>query len=236
MNEPANAGGSRAESLKAGDEYGFYKIVEWSPARIFLRADYGTGLLLLVAAIVILLLDIMIFGNAHTIVGIMRLFRLYMFLGFRDFLISLPTAVKVAMFILPIIGFSWFFFMTGRSTVVDFTRKIASKVKFFFLGDKVNLGSVASLQLRINPFHTPTGGDWVYLHFLDAKKQSLMEFQDESACEEEILSSPTTDYAKMLALAVYVAQTLRVPITKHGKPSKMSIMNRRMLEAACPAA
>jgi hypothetical protein len=203
-----------------------------STTRVLLRPDYLTGLLLLVVGIFVLLVDVLIFGNAETIVCIMRMFHLYAFYGFRDFLMGLPNAVKGAMFILPIIGFSWFIFMTGRSVLVDFSSMLARKAKFFVFSEKVDLKNVRSLQLRISP--TSTNGDSVSMQLLDAQQQSVMELQEEIAHQGELESSPTTDYAKMLSLAGYVAQVLRVPVTRQGEPTKMSAINRTMLDAISP--
>ena len=228
MNPSKNTSVHNVASLKVGDDYGFYQIIEFSPSRICLRANYATGLILLVVGFLVGVFDVMIFSNAKTVVSIMKTFHLSSFYGFRDFLHGLPDSVKGAMFILPIIGFGWFFLMTGRSVLVDFTNKIARRVKFFVFGKKVNLDAVASLQLRISP--TSTSGDLVYLHLLDAQQQSLMEFQSEIAHEDE-LESTTTDYAKMISLAAFMAGILHVPITRQGAPSKMSAINRTMLEA-----
>lgn len=232
MNESANLGHSALPPLQVGDELGFYKVVEMSTTRILLRPDYLTGLLLLVAGILVLMVDVLVFGNAETIVRFMRMFHLYAFYGFRDFLIGLPNAVKGAMFILPIIGFSWFIFMTGRSILVDFSKMTARKMKFFFFGDEVDLKNITSLQLRIS--QTSTSGDIVSVHLLNAQQQSVMELRDEIAHEGELESTAATDYAKMLSLAGYVAQVLRVPVTRQGEPTKMSAINRTMLDAICP--
>ncbi|MEO6738616.1 MAG: hypothetical protein ABIP20_00080 [Chthoniobacteraceae bacterium] len=215
--------------LKAGDDWGFYKLVEISPTRIFLRADYTTGLLLLVAGLLFLLLDIAIFSHADFVVRFMRGYRaLY---SFRDFLTGLPRGFQAAMVALPIIGISWFLFMTGRSILVDFSRKIARRVKFFVFGPTADLGSVASVQLRINSAYTPSRGDSVALHLADAQGQSLMEFADETASADEFDSTPTTDFAKLLRITAHMAEMLRIPVTVQGQPAKMSAINRKFLEA-----
>lgn len=67
MSEPETTSDPRPAPLKSGDDWGFYKIVEFSPTRIFLRPDYTTGLLLLVAGLLFLLLDIAIFSHADFI-------------------------------------------------------------------------------------------------------------------------------------------------------------------------
>jgi hypothetical protein len=224
--------GNTAENLaplKAGESWGFYKIVECSPLRVLLRADYTSGLLLLVLGAVFLLLDVIVFAKMDFIVRMVRGARgLY---TARDFLHGLPTAFKGAMLVLPVIGVGWFFFMTGRSIVLDFTRMVGRKVKCFFLGPEADLRSVTALQWRINAEYTPTRGDSVCLHLLDAQGRSLMAQPDETASEDEFDSTPITDFAKLLSLGAHVAGVLRLPITMQGEPAKMSASNRKLLEA-----
>jgi hypothetical protein len=230
MDSTGNTAGNLVP-LKAGDSWGFYKVIECSPSRVLLRADYVSGLLLLVLGAVFLLLDVILFGNMDTVVRFMRIGRsLY---TFHDFLHGLPAAFKGAMLGLPVIGFGWFFFMTGRSIVLDFTRMVGRKVKCFVLGPEVDLRSVTAVQLRINAEYTPTRGDSVCLHLLDAQGRSLMALPDETASEDEFDSTPTTDFAKLLFLSGHVAEVLRVPVTMQGEPAKMSASNRRLLEVAC---
>ena len=126
MSESETTPDPKPAPLKAGDEWGFYKVVEFSPSRILLRADYGTGLLLLVIGILFLLLDIAIFSHSEAVTSFMRIFHTRSFFTFRDFITGLPRAFQIAMFILPVIGISWFLFMTGRSILVDFPRKVAT--------------------------------------------------------------------------------------------------------------
>jgi hypothetical protein len=216
--------------LKAGDSWGFYKVIECSPSRVLLRADYTSGLLLLGLGVVFLLLDVIVFAKMDFIVRMVRGARgLY---TARDFLLGLPVAFKGAMLVLPVIGFGWFFGMTGRSIVLDFTRMAGRKVKCFFLGPEVDLRSVTALQLRINAEYTPTRGDSVCLHLLDAQGRSFMALPDETASEDEFDSTPVTDFAKLLSLGAHVAGVLRLPITIQGEPAKMSASNRKLLEAA----
>lgn len=223
--------------IKAGDDWGFYKVVEFSPSHIFLRADYGTGLLLLVLGIFFLLLDIAIFSHAEAIVRFIQLIKVHHFLyTFRDFITGLPRVFQGAMLVLPIIGIGWFLVMTGRSILVDFARKLVHKRKFFLFGPTADLASVASLQLRINAAYTPSRGDSVCLHLADAQGQSLMAFADEVASADEFDSTPSTDYAKLLGLTAHLAETLRIPATIQGQPDKMSATNRKLLEAAASAA
>ena len=235
MNEPETAPDPKPAPLKAGDEWGFYKIVEFSPSRIFLRADYTAGLVIHVAGIFFLLIDIAVFSHAEAITSFLRIFKVRSLFTFRDFIIGLPRTFQIAMLVLPVIGISWFLFMTGRSILVDLSRKVARRVKFFVLGATVDLGSVASLQLRINASYTPSRGDAVALHFADAQGQSVMELSEETASEDDFDSTPTSDFAKLLRITTHIAQMLRVPVSTQGQPAKMSAKNRFLLEAASGA-
>lgn len=229
MSEPETTPDLSSAPLNAGDDWGFYKIVEFSPTRIFLRPDYTTGLLLLVAGLLFLLLDIAIFSHADFVVRFMRGYRaLY---SFRDFLTGLPRAFQGAMIVVPIIGLSWFFFMTGRSILVDVAGKVARRGKFFLFGPTADLCDVRSLQLRINSTYTPSRRDSVALHLADAQGQSLMEFAEETASADDFDSTPSTDYAKLLRITAHAAEMLRVPVTVQGQPAKMSAINRKLLEA-----
>ena len=217
--------------LKAGDSWGFYKVIECSPSRVVLRADYAAGVLLLVLGVLFLGLDILVFSKADFIVRVTRGMKaLY---TFRDFLLGLPAALKGAMFVLPLIGFGWFFAMTGRSITVDFMRNVARRVKFFVLGTEANLALVTALQLRINDGFTPSRGDNVCLHLLDAQGRSLMALPDETASADDFDSTPTADFAKLLSAAVHISNTMRVPIALQGEPAKMSPSNRSMIAAVC---
>ena len=218
--------------LQTGDSWGFYKVVECSPTRVLLRADYASGVLLLVLGALVLGLDVLVFSKADFIVNITRGAKsLY---TFRDFLLRLPAAVKGAMIALPLLGFGWFFFMTGRSITVDFLRNVARRVKFFVIGTEANLALVTALQLRINDGFAPSRGDNVCLHLLDAQGRSLMVLPDETASADDFDSTPTTDFAKLLSAAAHLAKTMRVPIALQGEPATMSPINRAMLASICP--
>lgn len=223
MNPTEQPGDPAAQPLKAGDEFGSYKVVEWSRDRILLRPDYVMGLFLLVLGCVVLALDVLMLtggdlSGRHTVDP-----------GIRLFLYSLPPAVKGGMFVLPILGFGWFFVMTGRSMLVDFNRKVARKGRFFFFGETVDLADVGALRLQITP--TSIRGDFVGLHLVDARKQSRMELANETASEDEFDSTPTTDFAKMLALVQYMGGVMHVPVTRQGEPVKMSEINRKLMAA-----
>ena len=232
MEEPIHSTASEPAPLNPGDSWGFYKIIESSASRVALRADYTMGVIMLVVGVALLLFDVLLFSNADWVTRFMRFGKnIY---TFRDVLHGLPVALKGAMIVLPILGFGWFFFMTGRSITVDFTRKVARRVKFFMLSQEADLGAVAALQLRINADCTPSRGDSVSLHMLDAQGRSLFALPDETASEDEFDSTTSTDFAKLLAFTAQLASMLRVPVVRAGEPAKMSPTNRRMLDATSP--
>ncbi len=205
--------------MKIGSSFGSYQVTEASDLRLHLRPDYKMGAFMLVAGIVFLLIDIVMFS------GDVR----------RHLLWWVPNWFKGAMFILPPIGILWFFVMTGRSLLIDVPAGVARRTKYFFFGEPVSLAQVTRVQLELDTGSVASSGQYVKLNLIAADGSNALEIGNEKASEHDFDSLPTTDFAMMLEIARHVAGMLKLPLEIKGDPKKMSEINRKMLRDAAGA-
>ncbi len=201
--------------MKIGSSFGSYRVTELSSDRLRLQPDYKMGAIILIAGLLFVLIDILLFSY-HT----------------RHLLWWAPAWFKGAMFILPPIGILWFFVMTGRSLLIDVTAAIARRTQYFFFGAPVSLTQVKAAQLELDMESVVSSGQFVKLNLVRADGVKVFEIGNEKASADEFDSLPTTDFAILLELARHVAGMLKVPIEIKGTPSKMSEANRKMLHDA----